>query len=131
MEQSIILSKLRFFAYHGVMEQENKVGHYFVVSLKINCDFTNALTSDKVYDTINYGLVYEIVKTEMEVPSKLMEHLAGRIIKGLFNSFEIISHIYIRIIKENPPINSDCDGCGIEISVARNEFEVNYKSVSR
>ena len=123
MKQSVILSNLRFFAYHGVMEQENRVGHYFTVTIEIICDFSKAIDSDKVKDTINYGKVFEVVKNEMEQPSKLMEHLAGRIIFALFRNFELAQQVKLKIIKQNPPINADCDGCGISVDVKRNECE--------
>ena len=124
MNQSIILSNLRFFAYHGVMAQENKVGHYFVVSINIKCDFTKAIISDKVKDTINYGKVFDLVKKEMEKPSKLMEHLAGRIINAIFRNFDLAEQVNLKIIKENPPINADCDGCGISMDIKRDELEL-------
>lgn len=124
MKQSVILSNLRFFAYHGVMEQENRVGHYFNVSVELICDFSKAIVSDKVKDTINYGMVFEVVKKEMEIPSKLMEHLAGRIIIAVFQNFELAQQVKLKIIKENPPINADCEGCGISVDVKRNECEL-------
>ena len=123
----ITLSKLRFYAYHGVMAQESLVGHYFLVSIKIGCNFSNALISDKVKDTINYGKVFDIVKSEMEIPSKLMEHLAGRIVKSIFSMFEMADSISLSIMKENPPINADCDGCGVELSVSRGEWSCYFK----
>jgi dihydroneopterin aldolase len=58
----------------------------------------------------------------MTIRSKLMEHLAGRILYAVFNNFPTVNAISITIIKENPPVNSDCDGCGINISVTREEF---------
>ena len=122
----ITLSNLRFFAYHGVMAHENLVGHYFLVSLKIGCDFSKAFKSDKVKDTINYGKVFDIVKDEMEKPSKLMEHLAGRIITSIFSKFVIAKTVSISIIKENPPINADCNGCGVELTVSRDNWYYNF-----
>ena len=35
MRTSVTLRKMRFFAYHGVAEQERKVGNHFEVSLKL------------------------------------------------------------------------------------------------
>ena len=123
MNQSIILSKLRFFAYHGVMAQENKVGHYFRVSLVIKYDFSKAVVSDNIKDTLNYGTIFNLVKQEMDIPSKLMEHLAGRIMNAIFQKFDNVYNIYIKIIKENPPINADCEGCGIEMEYDRLMFQ--------
>ena len=53
---------------------------------------------------------------------KLMEHVAGRILKVLFNRFDSIQRIKIVLVKENPPVNSDCDACGVELDVTRDDF---------
>ncbi len=123
MSNSIILNNLRFYAYHGVLAQEKLVGHSFLVSLKIDCDFKQAIYSDSVKDTIDYGKVFEIVKKEMQIPSKLMEHVAGRILSSIYKKFPSVICVSISIIKENPPINSDSEGCGIEIKMTRDDFE--------
>ena len=81
---------------------------------------------DKVAATIDYGLVVEIVKKEMAVRSKLMEHLAGRILSALFNKFPQAAKVSITIMKENPPVNADSEGCGIEINASRDEFLAFY-----
>ena len=122
MTNTVILSNLRFYAFHGVLSQEKKVGHHFLLSMKIECDFSQAILRDNVNDTVDYGSVCDIINKEMTIRSKLMEHLAGRILYAVFNNFPTVNAISITIIKENPPVNSDCDGCGINISVTREEF---------
>ncbi len=77
---AIELKGMTFFAYHGAMEQERKVGNSFVVDLHLFLDLTPAATSDNLEDTVNYASVYELVKEEMAIPSNLLEHAAGRII---------------------------------------------------
>lgn len=124
MKNIIVLSKLRFYAFHGVLSQEKSVGHIFVVTLRISCDFEKAMINDKVKDTVNYGEVYEIVKSEMDKRSKLMEHLANRILHRIFANYNSVENVFISIIKENPPINSDSDGCGIEIEMSRQENDM-------
>ena len=46
-----------------------------------------AMQTDDVADTVSYADVYEAVKAEMKVPSKLLEHVGGRIVKRLFGDF--------------------------------------------
>ena len=123
MNNSIVLKNLRFFAHHGVLSQEKIIGHSFVVSLKIDCDFMVAASTDNVKDTIDYGEIFSIVKEEMNVRSKLMEHLAQRIVSSLFMRFPMINKIVVSVLKENPPINSECEGCGVELALSRAEFE--------
>lgn len=126
MINTVIISNLRFYAFHGVLSQEKSVGHNFIVSLRIDCDFSQAVLLDKVAGTIDYGLVVEIVKKEMAVRSKLMEHLAGRVLYALFNKFPQADKVSITIMKENPPVNADSEGCGIEINATRDEFLAFY-----
>lgn len=111
---SIILKGVRLFAYHGVLEQERKVGAYFTIDVKIETDFRNAMETDDLNGTISYADVYEIIKQEMAIPSKLLEHVGGRIIKALRSHYNI-NKVYIRILKENPPMGGDLMGAGIEI----------------
>ena len=43
--------------------------------------------TDDVADTVNYADVYEAVKAEMAIPSRLLEHVCGRIMDRLFRDF--------------------------------------------
>ena len=115
----IYLDDMRFYAYHGVMEQERVVGGEYSVSLTVEADLTEAIRTDDVADTINYAAVYEIVKREMTVPSKLLEHVAGRIGQRAMEMFERITTLTIKVTKLNPPMGADCKGASVEIKVKR------------
>lgn len=86
MRTSITLDNLRFRARHGVMEQERAVGNTFVVALRLDYPFEEAMQTDNLEATLNYAEVYEVVKAEMGVPSRLLEHVAGRIRSGLLKN---------------------------------------------
>ena len=93
MITQIKLQTMTFYAYHGVAQQETKVGNTFIVDLKITAPLEKAVWSDDLRDTINYADVYEVVKREMAVPSRLLEHVAGRIVKALKVKFPMIAEI--------------------------------------
>ena len=111
----IYLKNVRFHAYHGVLQQERTVGNDYVVNLTVGYDFTGAMETDELSATINYAELYEIIKEEMAIPSKLLEHVAGRIGKRLFSAYSAICQIQLAITKENPPFGADCDGAGVEV----------------
>lgn len=111
----VVLKGLRIFAYHGVMPQENKVGAYFTIDVRLDTDFSHALETDELEGTISYADVYDIIRREMAIPSKLLEHVGGRIVKALRSELPNINKVYIRILKENPPMGADLTGAGIEI----------------
>ncbi|NLZ94812.1 MAG: dihydroneopterin aldolase [Bacteroidales bacterium] len=107
MKTIIRLTDMQFFAYHGVLEQETKVGNNYVVNICMTADLSKACETDNVEDTINYALVYDLVKHEMEQPSKLLEHVAMRIYKAIRDSFPQITTMEVRLAKLNPPINGE------------------------
>lgn len=107
MESFIELENILFFAYHGVMPQERIVGNHFEVNLRVKVDFTDALQEDLLTNTISYADMYEVVKTEMMIPSDLIEHVAGRILRALTKQWPQIEAIYLKVSKHNPPIVGD------------------------
>ena len=115
----IYLDDMRFCAYHGVMEQERRVGGEYSVSLTVEADLADAARTDDVADTINYAELYELVKREMAIPSKLLEHVAGRIGQRAMETFERITTLTIKVTKLNPPMGADCKGASVEIKVKR------------
>ncbi|MDH6304523.1 dihydroneopterin aldolase [Parabacteroides sp. PF5-5] len=103
----IELRDMKFYAYHGVLPQETRVGNYFTVSLLLEAPLGNAVQTDDLEDTINYAAVYELVKKEMLIPSKLLEHAAGRILHSLKEHFPQITAIEVSLSKLNPPLGGE------------------------
>jgi dihydroneopterin aldolase len=103
----IELKGIKFHAYHGVMEQERKVGNTYTVDLKLFLDLSEAVVSDQLKNTVNYAEVWECIRKEMIIPSCLLEHVAGRIIYRIKNEFPSIQTIEIRLAKKNPPVGAD------------------------
>lgn len=112
---NIILNEMKFYSYHGVLPQENTVGAEYKVSLDIETDFSEAAATDNLDGTINYADIHEAVKEEMNIPAKLLEHLAYRISKRMFTDFPTIKSIDITIFKENPPMGADCKNVGVKV----------------
>ena len=109
-QSSIQLHDLRFYAYHGVMEQERRVGGEYLVSLHVEADLSRAVASDDVADTVNYAALYEVVAREMAQPSKLLEHVAGMISQRVLLTFPMVDALSIRMTKCNPPMGAVCKG---------------------
>ena len=107
------------FAYHGVLPQERVVGANYILNIAIDTDFSRAMETDALEGTISYAEVYETIKAEMAVPSQLLEHVAGRICRTLFDRFPAAQAIHLEILKENPPMGADCRGAGVSIDVTR------------
>lgn len=115
----IFLKEIRCYAYHGVAPQENLIGNEYVIDLKLKVDISQASQTDEVADTVSYADVHELIKAEMAVPSKLLEHVGGRMATKLFEAFPSIEEIELRLSKRNPPMGADIDTAGIELHCSR------------
>ena len=115
----ILLPRVRFYAHHGVDPQERLTGAYFHVGIEADTDFNEAMQTDRLEGTVSYADLYESIKTEMDIPSNLLEHVAGRILQRLFEDFSSISRIRLTLTKENPPMGADCREAGVEIEAER------------
>lgn len=115
MSSKIYLRNVRFHAFHGVLPQEGIVGNDYLVNLVLDYDFSSAMKTDDFQGTLNYAEVYQKVREEMAVPSKLLEHVAGRIAHRLFSDFPEIQKLQLSITKVNPPMGADSDGAGVEV----------------
>ena len=112
----ILVEGIKLYAYHGCMDEEGKVGRTFVVNISIDADLTKASGTDRISDTIDYVSVYEIVKSEMAIRSKLMEHVAKRIHAVLLKKYPQIKKAEVKVTKLDPPINGIVTSTSIIIS---------------
>ena len=110
----IKMEGMKFYAFHGVLPQENQVGAYFYIDLKLKTNFIHAAETDELEGTISYADVHTIVKEKMAIPSNLLEHVCHRIAKSLFLHFPSIESIDISLYKENPPMGACVKKIGVE-----------------
>lgn len=116
---TIFVNDIQLHAYHGVMPQEQLTGNDYLVSVSAQYPIDKAIITDDVQHTLNYAMVYDIVKEEMGISSKLVEHVAGRIAQHLMKQFADISAVQVRITKLNPPMGAQCAGAGVEVELTR------------
>ncbi|MBQ8486702.1 MAG: dihydroneopterin aldolase [Prevotella sp.] len=119
----IHLRKLRFRAFHGVLPQERQVGGDFVVTLRIGYPWHAAMETDDVADTLNYAAAYEVVRAEMSMPSRLLEHVAGRVANALLRQFPAITSVDLWLYKLTPPMGADSEGAGVELHLINDKTD--------
>lgn len=100
----IQIENMEFYAFHGHYKEEQIVGNKFIVDLTIETDMTVPSKSDNLKDAVNYQKAYQIVKTEMEKKSYLLENIAGRILDALYSQMTGIAKARIKVSKMNPPM---------------------------
>ncbi len=104
----IEVNGLRFYSHHGCMEQETKIGCNYQVDVVITADLKPSATTDDLSDTVDYCAVHKIVAHEMAIPSKLIEHVGQRIVKGLIEELKLAQEVEVKVTKFSPPIEGDC-----------------------
>jgi dihydroneopterin aldolase len=103
----VLIENAVFHAKHGLFEEENVIGGKFEVSVKLDTNFEKAAKFDDLHGTINYAAVYDLIKEEVDRPSKLIENLAQRIIDRIKQEFKKVDKIYLKVSKYNPPISGE------------------------
>lgn len=115
----IKLNNIRTFSYHGCLVEEGKIGSDYSVDLEIKTDLRKSSFSDELADTVDYVHLNKIVVEEMDVRSKLLEHVAQRIIARIFKETPSVSRIIVAVSKLNPPIGGDVEAVTIQIEEYR------------
>jgi dihydroneopterin aldolase len=116
MKTIIRLENMRFYAYHGVLAQEQIVGNQFSVSVSFEIDGIEAAETDELENTISYADVSDIVSQQMMIPSKLLEHVSGRIYRSLRAAFPQILRLEVSVYKYNPPGCGETERAGVTLS---------------
>ena len=106
---TISVEGIQVYAYHGCLPEEGIIGGNYLVDVHMTTDFTEAAANDDLEKTIDYVEVYQIVKEEMAIRSKLIEQVGQRILDKINDKFKTLISCKIKIIKLNPPMNGNVD----------------------
>jgi dihydroneopterin aldolase len=104
---NIRLKNIKIYAFHGCLIEEEKIGSDYLVNLSVKADLSKAAASDALRDTVDYVLLQKIVKEEMAIRSKLLEHVGQRIIDRVFDEVSLVNYVKVTVSKLNPPIGGD------------------------
>jgi len=115
----VILKNIRIYAFHGCMEEEEKIGSDYIVNLKVDAPMEMASRTDELEDAVDYVSLNAIVKEEMAVRSKLLEHVAQRIVDKIMGQFDEVESVEVSVAKQNPPIGGDMDEVCIRLKEER------------
>lgn len=118
----IELKRMPFFAHHGVFAEEKRLGQRFVVSVVLYLDLRVPGTSDAVADTVDYGKVYDKVKTIAEQERfNLIEALAERIAREILDSHPSVEGVCVEVEKPGAPVSGILDTVSVGVERWRNQ----------
>lgn len=105
----IRLNNIRVHAQHGCLKEESVIGSDYRVDLEVSSDLNKPVQTDRLQDTVDYVHLNSIVKEEMAIKSKLLEHVAKRILDRIFSEIPIVENAVVSVTKINPPIGGDVE----------------------
>ena len=111
----IEIEGMEFYAYHGHFAEEQIVGNRFIVHVTLVTDCEKAAKSDDLNDALNYQTIYLAVKEEMQIKSRLLENVAGRILDRLYSGFNGIEKAKVKISKLNPPMGGQIERVSVTL----------------
>ena len=104
------------------MDEEEKIGTEFITALKVKTDMTRAAETDNLQFGLDYTRLNEIVIAEMQIRSKLMETVALRIIKKIFEEFDIAEKVEVKVTKRNPPVGGNIEAVSVVLKKKRKDL---------
>jgi|SRR5690606_15415073 len=104
MNDTITLTGLVAFGYHGVFEHEKRDGQEFTIDVSLDVDTTRASETDDILDTVHYGeLADKVVRIVTGERYDLIETLADRLAKAVLEDPRVISTA-VTVHKPHAPI---------------------------
>lgn len=103
----IRVNNIRLFTNHGCLEEEAKIGSEYKVDIEVKADLSTSAQTDVLTDTVDYVHLNQIVKEEMAIRSKLLEHVAQRILNRIFKEISLVEEAEVSVAKINPPIGGN------------------------
>ncbi len=115
----IHLKNIRVHTNHGCLVEESKIGSDYLVDLTVTANLNKSAQTDDLSDTVDYVHLNKIIKEEMAIRSKLLEHVAERILVRIFNEIIMVTSATVAVSKINPPLGGDVEMVTIERSKSR------------
>jgi dihydroneopterin aldolase len=114
------LVNMVFYAHHGVLKEEHRVGGKYEVDAELCFDYSEAALNDDITKTIDYGAVYQKIRDALTLKKYfLIEAVAYDIAHDLLRDFPVLESLSIRVRKRNPPVDGICDYAEAEYSITR------------
>ena len=105
MSDRIEIIGIEAFEYHGVFDHEHQNGQTFRVDVCLELDLIQASTSDDLADTVDYGVISNLVGAAITgKPYALLEKLAGSIADDLIAKFSVVKKVSITVHKPQAPL---------------------------
>jgi dihydroneopterin aldolase len=101
----ILLEGMRFYGYHGVHPEEQRLGQRFVVDVALAVSLQAAGEGDDLAATVSYSAAYaEIRRVDEGEPRQLIEAVAEEIAAALLALDDRVRRVRVRVAKPEAPV---------------------------
>ncbi|MGA2835889.1 MAG: dihydroneopterin aldolase [Acidimicrobiales bacterium] len=116
-DDRIELRGLRCVGTHGVLAEEQERAQPFEVDLDLAVDLRPAGVSDSLADTVDYGVVADVVTTTVSGPRSfaLLEALAWHVADAVIDVDHRIVAATVTVRKLRPPLAVDIETVGVRV----------------
>ena len=113
---SIIISDLKLFGYHGVNPEEKRDGQNFHLDITAFLDLSRACRTDDLNDTVSYAKIIKTVSAHFNDEAfDLIERAAQYTADVILTAFPTVSAVEIRLGKPEAPIKADFGSVAVQI----------------
>ena len=112
---SIEISGLSLYTHHGVSAAEREIGQRLVLDVRFDVGEPDALVTDRVEDTVDYGEVCQVIALFAQQRSYMtLERLCAVIADRLSSQFGAES-VTVKASKPEPPIPLPLEEVSVEV----------------
>ena len=116
MPDHVVLEGMVFQARHGVHDREKVTAQRFEVDVELLLDLQPAGLEDDLERTLDYGRVYDTVKTIVESTTfNLIEALAEAIAHELLSDFPALEEVVVRVRKPDVQLGGPLLFAGVQV----------------
>ena len=120
MSDHVFLQGMEFEGRHGVSEAERAEPQVIEIDVDIEADLRPAGTSDDLARTVDYSMVFEICRAQVEEHIyHLLEGLGEAIAADVLARFEKAERVVVTVRKPGVPLDGVVEYAGVRLERAR------------
>lgn len=123
MQWQIYLDGLEFYAYHGVSQAENEVGHRYRLRIECGIAHADSLSEESLKKSVDYSELADHSEEFCTLNQyQTLETLVYRLAESIFDRFRNVQELVITLEKALPPMRHICEAAGVTAAFLRADF---------
>lgn len=125
----IYVKDLEVIAFHGVFEEEKKLGQKFLISLELSLDLRNPAITGNLDESVNYGeLCHRVEEVFTRTSYDLIETAAEKTADFILTTYDVVNEVKVLVKKPWAPIHRSLDYAAVEVTRKWNKAYISLGS---